>query len=384
MPEEDQLVIEGEVTPDMQEIIDQMKEDGAEEAPQTEEAQATEEPQEAPAEEETEEAEESSGSIFGDLPDNRPEFFESEEFNKLVDATGMEPDAIGEEIVKSMSFPVRIKGETVKVPYSQFINHFRRDVTSQQMYDRVIGSQEYKMGLLVKAAEDGDKGAQKELLNTLVKMTSAQDADDLLDQMDSVDDEVDKDKLFDTAMADEDLERVFGDVKNNVDFEANLTRVKSEVAEFMPKDLFDEAWSTDAERRAMYDLVSSGAFDHIAPRFQELMSRLPAEERKEIEGDLELYGKALIEVMEIVKEENGLSAGTEQPDGAPENQPKRSAKAKKSPTPTSRGLSAVSRGTRNKGAKKGGDEEIDWLNMPDEEFEARQAELRKAGRIATD
>lgn len=171
----------------------------------------------------------------------------------------------------------------------------------QRKLDEVMGSSEYKMGLLIKAAESGDKGAQKKMQELLVKFTDSEDADGMVDKL-----EEEKGEFDEEGKAKEQLNKVsedefFADVKDSVDYEDNLAKIDSSLKPRIPEKLFNQFSANPSAKRAMYDLVASGRMETLLNAFELELNALPLEKRLDVLSDPETYGR---EFTNLVKREN--------------------------------------------------------------------------------
>jgi len=257
-----------------------------------------------------------------------PENFDidQDKFEAFAKEQGFESDAFAEKLFKDRKFKVKVGGKEKEFDYHQIKSTLSREESSQQRYDKLRSSEEYKLGLLAKAAQDGDVKAQKKLRDFVVKSSGAEDADDMNDKLEDVEGEYEEKDTLEEERKAEEFEEFFGEVKEDVDYETHLDTINNELKSFMPQSIFDRYWNEAKDRRAMYDLAASGRLEELTSAFQEELDTLPLEKRMELEGDSELYGRAFVSV---IKKQNAklYAQGTENP-------------------PEEDGLNVVSNGTR--------------------------------------
>lgn len=251
----------------------------------------------------------------------------------------------------------KIKGEDKKFSMDQIRNTLSREETFQKKFNKMSSSDEYKFGVLMSAAQSGDKGAQKTLLAKMVEFTGAKDGDQMLNQMEEVTEEFNTEEKLQAKASQEEFDDFFDEVKGDVDFEDTLGKIKTDLKARMPEKVFNSYWNKAGERRVMYDLQKSGRADELFSAFEDQLSDLPLLERAKIKTDPDLYGALFVEV---VKSQNAKQG----------NRP-----SEPSVTP----MDSVSSGNRSHSAPAD-NTTPDWDNMTPEEFKKAEAKmLKKAG-----
>lgn len=185
----------------------------------------------------------------------------------------------------------KVKGEEKEYTKEQLQHLLSRDETFQQKFNKLNNSDEYKLGLLLSAAKNGDKGAQKQLMAQMKEVVEDFDA------LDDVEEDFDVEKTKLTREQQEQFEEVFADVKGEVDYEENLAKIKTDLKSKLPEKVWQSYWDTPETRRTMYDLIKSGRTEEIFVALDEELGRMPLGERVKIKNDPELYGSAVIEVI---------------------------------------------------------------------------------------
>lgn len=258
---------------------------------------------------------------------------------------------------KDDEFTFKIKGEEKNFSMDQIRNTLSREETFQKKFNKMSTSDEYKFGVLMSAAQSGDKGAQKTLLGKMVEFTGSKDGDQMLNQMEEVTEEFNTEEKIQAKASQEEFDDFFDEVKGDVDFEDNLGKIKTDLKARMPEKVFNSYWNKAGERRVMYDLQKSGRADELFSAFEDQLSDLPLLERAKIKTDPDLYGALFVEV---VKSQNAKQG----------NRP-----SEPSVTP----MDSVSSGNRSHSAPAD-NTTPDWDNMTPEEFKKAEAKmLKKAG-----
>ena len=270
-------------------------------------------------------------------------------FTDMAEKEGLSEDELAEKIFHNRTFKVKVNGKAREMDYSDIKNHLSRETTFQKKHDLLAKSDEMKNGLLLKAAQEGDKGAMKRLQSILTKAAGAEDADDMNDRLEEVEDKFDENAALVARSKDAAFEAEFADVKEDVDYEKHMGTIQTSLKESMPVKVWERYWNSATDRKAMYTLAASGRLESLMDAFQSEVDKLPLEKQLELEGDPDLYGRAFLSV---IKKDNAKTAPQE------ESQP-----------PEADGLSAVSSGTKST-KRSQTSETPDFSTMTSEEFVA--------------
>ena len=205
-----------------------------------------------------------------------------------------EPEVVQEDETSDTPFVFKVKGEDREFTRDQIKYIVSREETFQKKFTKLESSDEYKLGVLMAAAKQGDKGAQKRLRSELLEMVTDGDIDSLEDVMD----EYDGDKNLDKRKAEAELEEVFSEVKSDIDYEETLAKIDTDLKPRMPEKVFKKYNDTPAERRVMYDLIKSGRTDEVFDALDGEFQKLPLAERVRIKNDPDMYGSLVFEVIQ--------------------------------------------------------------------------------------
>tara|TARA_R110000787_G_scaffold5480_2_gene20050 strand:+ start:8905 stop:10014 length:1110 start_codon:yes stop_codon:yes gene_type:complete len=225
-------------------------------------------------------------------------------FTNMAKDQGISEDELAEKIFHGRKFKVKMNGKPREMDYSAIKNHLSRETTFQKKYDEANKSEEMKMGTLVAAAKGGDKGAQKKLQGLLKEFTGAEDVDDMNDKLDSVEGVFDEEAGLIKKRNDEAFETEFEDVKEDVDYEANLATIHGDIKDRMPAKIWERYWNSPADRKSMYALAASGRADLLLDTFQSEVDSLPLEKQLELAGDPDMYGVAFLSMINRLNAQN--------------------------------------------------------------------------------
>ena len=238
---------------------------------------------------------------------------------------------------------------------------------SQKKADKLQGSEEYKMGLLMTAAKGGDKSAQKKLQKLLVEYTGVETPDDMIDNLEEVDGDFDEESVLQKKEEELAFDDAFSDVEGGVDFQKNMDIVSTDLKGRMPAKVFDAYWAKPDTRRTMYDLVALGRLDELMDAFDQNLAKLPFREQLYLEKDPDEWGELFAKT---VREQNASRAKA--PTGQGQSDSNTDAGS------TTEGKSAedsVSRGTRGRSPQNAqSSEETDFFKMTPQQFAAWKRE----------
>lgn len=354
MPTNEEFVVEEGMSPEVMARIESVKEDQkgienvkiVENPDEVKEVPENEVNLDAPPEAESQTPD---ADVKDVTPDEEKNFdIDMEKVDALAKEQGMDADAFADKLFRERTFKVKVGGKEKEFDYHQIKSTLSREESSQKRYDKLRSSTTVKYGTLMEAAESGDKGAQKQLRDMMVKFMGAEDADDMNDKLEDVKDEYDVDKALQTKQKDDEFETAFADVKDDVDYQDNMNTIETRLKEIMPETIFDQYWEDASSRRGMYNLAASGRLEELSSAFQEEIGKLPLDKQVELEGDADAYGRFFLKVIE----KNNAKKPPEKP-------------------PEDDGLSAVSTGTRPP-QRQQPSETPDFSKMTSEEFRAWQ------------
>ena len=234
------------------------------------------------------------------------------------------------------SYKFDIKGEEKEFSRKDLVNMLSREDTFQKKFNSLSQGEEYKLGVLMKAAQDGDKSAQKAVYEQLKSLS--EDVTDL----ESVEEEFDTEKAVEKQNEDNQFDEVFADVKGDVDYEDTLSKIESDLKGKMSPEVYDSYYQGAETRKVMYDLVKSGKTEEVFGALNEELSKLPLVDRVKIKKDPDMFGDLVVEVV------NDLYA-----------QPKDTGKKDSGKS----NLEAVSTGNRSHSQPSKDDTQIDWLDL---------------------
>ena len=212
------------------------------------------------------------------------------------------------------TFTFKVKGKDQEFTHDQIRHALSREDTFQKKYNDIEQSEAYRLGVLMSAAKEGNKGAQKKLKDMLVGFTGASDDDSMLDSLDSVDETFDENEATEKKRYESSMEASFSDVKDSVDFEKNIGIVQSELKELMPEKVWESYWDDPEARRTMYDLVASGRMTELMETFNRELESLPLVEQVKIKRDPDWYGDLFVAV---VKQQNARQVDKSNKDQGP-------------------------------------------------------------------
>lgn len=260
----DEMVIdEGSLSPaDLQMALDLRKELA------TEKAEAPEPPEQTQPE-----------------PDSEPATLDEPEQGHEVEESTSEDQKDDGELAQ---YKFSVKGQDRDYTHDQLQKMLAREETFQQKWEKHRVSDAYKLGALMAAAKDGDKGAQKQLLSELEGMSD--DLDVLRESEEKFD--------VDSKIKDDELDSAFADVKSDVDYETTLGKIDSDLKGKMPEKVFEEYSSNPQTKRVMYDLIRSGRTDEIFEALNKELGSLSLAERVRYKQDADLYGGLFYEVVQ--------------------------------------------------------------------------------------
>lgn len=207
---------------------------------------------------------------------------------------------------------VTFRGKDRELTQNDVAAALGRAESNQKKAEQLSNSDEYKLGVIAKAAKDGDKGAQKKLQQMLIEFTGAGDADGLTDNLDEVKPDFDEDKVMKDNASKQEWDDAFSDVSEGVDFQKNLDIVSSDLKGRMPAKVFDTFWNRPDTRRTMYDLVAVGRMDEVMDAFDQNLEKLPFADQLEIERDPDQWGSLFAKTVRTLNAQSGKAASTEE------------------------------------------------------------------------
>lgn len=269
-----------------------------------------------------------------------------------VEETNAPTEGNDESASESNPFTFTVKGEDKEFTKDQIQHMLSREQTFQQKYEEMRKSETSKLGMLMEAAKGGDAGAQKKILEQLKEYTG----NDVY-ELEDVEQEFDLDKHVESKEENELEDQAFADVKNDLDFEKTLDKMKEHFPTRMPAKLFQSYWSNPDERRVMYDIAASGRADEIFDALDGELNKLSLADKIKIKQDPDAYALAVVEAI------NGLNA------------PQQSA------SPKDLGQTKLDAVSTGQGSRRQEKEESppDFSKMSDKEF--REFQLKHFGKV---
>lgn len=244
-------------------------------------------------------------------------------------------DGKGEEVgVDGHDLTFKVKGEEKNYTKDQLQHLLSREQTFQQKYESLRNSEEYNQLVTLQAAKEGDKSAQKMLLDQLKGMEGD------LDSLAEVEETFDVEKKMEATSMDE----AFSDVKSDIDYEETLDKMNNDLKSKMPEKVWSAYNDDPVHRRTMYDLIKSGRDTEILESVNQAITDLPLGERVKAKADPEFYGMLVVEVV------NDLNA-------------QRTDAGQTKDSVESTGVDAVSTGRSSHSQPNAGNTEIDWLDL---------------------
>jgi hypothetical protein len=205
-------------------------------------------------------------------------------------------------------FEFTVNGETREYTAHEIKSALGR----QKKMNEVLGSEEYKMGLLMKAAQDGDKKAQKQLQEHLVRFTGSEDAEDMLDNLQYETAEFDADSKAEEKKREAEFEAAFSDVKDAVDYQENLAKIDTVLKPHIPEKIFDSFFADPADRRTLYDLAASGNGPQLISAFNQFVGGLSPEKQLEVKTDRNAFVQAIeLTVQQMSNASKAASQGSQ-------------------------------------------------------------------------
>jgi len=267
-----------------------------------------------------------------------------------ADVEQAEPEVDPPEEQEENPFTFKVKGEEKEFSRKQIDSMLNREQTFQQKNNELKNSEEYKMGLLFSAAKGGDETAQKKVKELLSEVAD-------LENLDAVEGEYDVDEKHRETIEKSDAEEPFSDVKDDVDYQETLDKMKESFRERMPSNVYNDYLADPHSRRVMYDLEKSGRAGEVFDALDEELSPLSSLDRTKIKSDQELYGNLLVDIIKV----------------------KFSAKQKTDTKPIKEesNLDAVSSGDSSRSVPVD-DSNPDWANMSAEDFAKAEKKALKA------
>ena len=250
-------------------------------------------------------------------------------------------------------FVFKVKGEDKEYSKDQLQHLLSREQTFQQKATKLETSDEYQLGLMFKKAQDGDKGAQKKMMEAIRSMAGEND----LESLEDTEEEYNREEVQAKQELDSKFEEAFADVKSDVDYDETLGKIESELKGHIPEKLYKQYYDSPDERRTLYDLVKSGRAEEVFGALNEELGKLPLTDRVKIKNDPELYGSLAFEVIQDLNAQKSSSGNEGQAES---------------------NLDAVSTGSGSHRVEK---EEAapDFLKMSKEEFQAYEKKM--LGRV---
>jgi len=234
-----------------------------------------------------------------------------EQLDALLKQHNLTEAQFREKLMEGHKYNVRIKGKDREMSLAEIKSLAVRQGVSDKKLSDLQASEEYRWGLTVAAARAGDKAAQKKLLKLTMEAAKAEDAESLGEGLDAVTDEFDEAKAVEDKAKVNEEDQYFADIKEDVDYSANLDIIKTDLKKRIPSNIWKVYWEAPATRRAMYDLVSSGRADDILGLMDKELSNLPYEKQLEIEGDATVYGRFLAAVVRTDNQKRAKATKTD-------------------------------------------------------------------------
>jgi len=272
----------------------------------------------------------------------------SDAFNGFLQNQGITEDQLKEALLENHKFNFTFKGKEREFNHHELKSMLGRAESSQEQIANIQKSDEMKLGTLMKAASDGNKSAQKKVQLMLKTATGSEDFDDITDKLDEVADDFDENEALALSLEASAKEAVFADIKDDVDFETNMAKIDDDLRPRVPDSVFRAYWDNPHERRAMYDLVTSGRMESLLDAMDTELLKLSPRERVQIKGDPEVYGEMFVEV--IHQENSKLTGDNQEAEGGPDP------------------MDSVSSGARGRSQPVNEDESRDFLAMSSAEF----------------
>lgn len=256
MAEDLRFTVDGDPTPEMLDRIERIK---------TEHERASKLGVTAPEEEESKTDEGSDDEMAASV-------------DPAGDPVGDDPAGAGSTDVTDQKIKVTIKGKEKELTLEQVKSALGR----QEKYDQLLKSEELELGKLAAAARKGDEEAKAKLQEMLGGPAS--EDEDPSEEDDSQEEE-DDDQAY------------FAEVKKDVDFKENLSKMNTALRSRMPVKVWESYNASPAHRKAMYDLVKSGRSDDLLDQLDSILADMPITRQIEIESDPDSWGDMFLAVV---------------------------------------------------------------------------------------
>jgi hypothetical protein len=263
----------------------------------------------------------------------------------------------GETTPETPSAPIKVmfRGKERELSANDIVAALGRAEASQKKADTLSKSDEYKLGVIMKAAQEGDKGAQKKLQKMLVDFTGAEDVDGMIDNLEDINDEFDENAKLNEQADKDKWDEAFSDVSEGVDYKKNLDIVETDLRARILAKVYDEFWGRPDTRRTMYNLVATGQMSEIMDMFDQNLAKLPFKEQLDIERDPDQWGSLFTKT---VRERNASLANRGSAGGQSDSNTDDGSKTK-----SRSAVSSVSSGTRGRNPQNAQDGEPDFYEL---------------------
>lgn len=203
----------------------------------------------------------------------------SESTEETAETVESEESSESAEESDEKTWDLKVKGRTTSgVKEAELIALAQKGLRFTQKTQEL--SEHAKLGMQLQLAKDGDKAAQKAILNEWAK---SGDLDDLVDSLENVEGKIDTSAIEQAELDRMQMQSAFDGVDlNSADFNKNSEIIYGELKEFFPEAVFSEIDNNPSSLRKIYDLVDSGDFQKTHDTMVVQMSTMEPSEQSAI------------------------------------------------------------------------------------------------------
>jgi len=212
----------------------------------------------------------------------------SEEGSESAEETPADTPEEGSESAEERSneYDLKVKGRAVEVNTMEELKALAQKGMRFTQKTQEL-SEHAKLGLQLQLAQEGDKAAQKAILNS---WTGSGDMDDLVDSLEGVEGKIDTSALEQAETDKIQMQAAFDGIDISSDeFGKNSGIIYGAVKEFFPEAVFSEVDNNPSNLRKVYDLVDSGEFQTTKDKMVVQMSTMEPAEQSAIMSNPEKF-----------------------------------------------------------------------------------------------
>ena len=205
-------------------------------------------------------------------------------------------------------FSLKVKGQTMEVTLEEMTALAQKGMRFTQKSQELSDSS--KMGLKLKAANGGDKAAQKAILQ---QWAANGDLDDLVDGLEGVDAKVDTSALEQEEVYQMRLDQAFEGInRKSSEFGDTIGMIESEAKGFLPDDLYSAIVDDPGNLRQMYDMVADGSFEQTKNIMSVRLAAMNPSDQAAIMSNPKQFGEMFDSLWEGLKSSGSSNQATTQ------------------------------------------------------------------------